>query len=438
MELDLTAVVPLDGEVPDFAAMNEWQREHWAEGDRWRLRTLRDWEDSQTGLRVVRTERYSVQADDGGPPVCTEVSDRSHDPRQCLGCSRRTAWVADQVRLESQAAGLELANAAFKSGREVFETPPFNPLWGTEDELLSSVGQGLMIAGRDGTGKTSFGQEYAKRRAGLSGWGPVMWDLPVAVLPRGERVLYFAMDRPQQAREAFVRSLSPDQGDEVNERFVFHESPPVLDLSGARGQEWLLESVARFEAGMVVFDSRKDLGDTMDTKRLSGIARMTQMLSGLNVEVVFLHHPVKEYRRGTPALEQVYGHREVFSGLGSVLFIEGDPGARDVRIHQVKPLRKPVTPFQVTLDHATGTSTRASRVAEAQARQLAEQAARYADAQRLDRLRQALGKHADAEGWAPSGAVAKELGVERMSGSEYEDLVATSARGRYAKVRLLP
>lgn len=75
VELDLTAIMPLDDEVPDFAAMNEWQREDWAQGGRWRLGMLRDWEDSQTGpapnaefdeaevRRLLRSKRDRAEAE---------------------------------------------------------------------------------------------------------------------------------------------------------------------------------------------------------------------------------------------------------------------------------------------------------------------------------------------------------------------------------------
>ena len=73
--------------------------------------------------------------------------------------------------------------------------------------------------------------------------------------------------------------------------------------------------------------------------------------------MLILHHPHKGRRHGPPSLEDVSGFREVFSGLGSVLFLDS-PRAGDslITVHHVKPIHEPMPIRRILRDHAAGTS----------------------------------------------------------------------------------
>lgn len=114
---------------------------------------------------------------------------------------------------------------------------------------------------------------------------------------------------------------------------------------------------------MVVLDSRKDLGSTVEPTEVAGVSRAIQLLVSADIEVLVLAHPVKGRRNGRPTLEDVSGLRDVFSGLGSVVFLDGAPGKHDVQVHQVKPIREVVAPFRIEHDHSTGRSERVGTVA---------------------------------------------------------------------------
>ena len=76
------------------------------------------------------------------------------------------------------------------------------------------------------------------------------------------------------------------------------------------------------------------------------MATAVQLLVASDVEVLVLARPTKARRNGPPLLEHVSGHREVFSGLGSVIFLDGRPGDPLVTVHHVKPIRDRVKPFK--------------------------------------------------------------------------------------------
>lgn len=58
-----------------------------------------------------------------------------------------------------------------------------------------------------------------------------------------------------------------------------------------------------------------------------------------DIEMLVPAHPVKGRRNGPPLLKHLSGHREVFSGLGSVLFLDGRPGDATVTVHHVKLIK---------------------------------------------------------------------------------------------------
>lgn len=304
-----------------------------------------------------------------GVRPCPEAKDLRHRQQGfCAACDlyaqamrRQNAEELDRMADEA----VRLTSTSMRvSGDYLFDLPTVAPVWGTPDELLAAEGQGWMIVGPDGTGKTSLACEYAKARLALPGWGGSIWGLPVKPLPPERSVYYLGMDRPRQMMEAFMRGVGPDLREELTTRLFVHRGPPPLRLSRDKGQEWLLAEVEETRAGLVVLDSRKDLSSTVDPVEVAGVARAVALLVALEVEVLVLAHPVKGRRNGPPSLEDVSGLRDVFSGLGSVVFLDGTAGAREINMHHVKPIREVVRPFVIEHDHRTGRSGRTGAITE--------------------------------------------------------------------------
>lgn len=293
----------------------------------------------------------SVQRRYGGDAAYRRLVEERTDWRRAdREASRRVD--AEEERQVADEAGM------WVTGVDLADLPAIAPIWGDEEHLLAAEGQGWMIVGPDGTGKTSTASQYVKARLALPGWGGFMWGLPVKPLAPGQGVIYLAMDRPRQMMEAFVRGLSRPVLQGLDGRLLVHKGPPSFPLSGEPGQRWLLQHVLRWNAGLVVLDSRKDLGSTVDPIQVAGVARAVQLLSANDIEVLVLAHPVKGRRNGPPTLEDVSGLRDVFSGLGSVVFLDGGAGRHHIDVHQVKPIRELVPPFKILHDHATGRSER--------------------------------------------------------------------------------
>lgn len=303
---------------------------------------------------ALRAMVETAEANALGPPPCPDAGPFSrHNSRQCLTCRCREEWVTRQAR--AAVDDLDDAGQSMRvSGGHLFDLPADSPIWGTAEAMYSAEGQAWMICAPDGRGKTSDACQYGKARLGFA---DSMWGQPVKPLPPDRSVYYFAMDRPRQMMEAFRRGVTPDMRPMLEERLHIHRGPPPLKLSWAPGQEWLLREVEQTRAGLVVFDSRKDVGNTLDGAEVSGFATAVQLLVAADVEVLILHHPHKGRRNGPPSLEDVSGFREVFSGLGSVLFIDS-PKAGDslVTAHHLKPIREVLPPLRVMRNHATGVS----------------------------------------------------------------------------------
>ena len=251
----------------------------------------------------------------------------------------------------------EVASAPdrWQPGDVVLDTPDCTPNWGVERDALTTAGQSVLVFGPDGTGKSTLLQHYAKARLGLAGWGGLLLGEPVAPLPDDQRVLYLAADRPQQIREGFKRGMTEEEREVLRERLEFHDGPPPIDLFTKAGRNWLLRRIREGNVGLLILDSYKDLVDPMDPRQVTGLNRLLKELDADGLEVMVAHHSTQEAdKKSTPNLTAAYGHRNVFSGFGSVLQIKGKPGATEVKLHQVKPIRETHAPIDVLIDHAAG------------------------------------------------------------------------------------
>ncbi|WP_229328442.1 DnaB-like helicase N-terminal domain-containing protein [Streptomyces sp. UNOC14_S4] len=228
------------------------------------------------------------------------------------------------------------------------------PLWGTREKTAWASGESLMIVGAPGVGKTTLAHQVVLARIGLQG---TVLDMPVAP---SKRVLYLAMDRPQQIAKAMARRIGRHDEAILRDRLVVWQGP--LPTSLDREPDLLADLAAAHQADTIVIDSLKDAVSTLVDDALAvafNNARQRAIRNG--VEVMELHHQRKS-QEGTardtrPSLDRVYGSTWITSGAGSVLFISGEAGDPAVTLHHLKTPTGEIGPLQLIHDHAHGTTT---------------------------------------------------------------------------------
>lgn len=227
--------------------------------------------------------------------------------------------------------------------------------WGTDDRILGAHGEALLLAGPQGTGKTTLGQQAALGLAGIEEYGNLL-GLPIS--PTGGNVLYLAMDRPRQAARSFRRMVGEAWRMELNARLVVWPGPPPFDLAKHPGV--LLSMAADAGATAVVVDSLKDafIGLT-DDEAAAGWNRARQTVLAAGIDLLELHHTRKAGQGATetPSVDSIYGSTWITSGCGSVLLLSGAPGDPIVAVHHVKQPAEQVGPMQIIHDHSVGRTT---------------------------------------------------------------------------------
>jgi hypothetical protein len=269
-----------------------------------------------------------------------------------------TLVVVEQPR--DQPATVDLSGYLVPGAEWLQQLPEAPPaVWGKGEQVLWAQGEALMIAGGPGLGKTTLAGQLVRGRLGLQ---PLVLDLPVE---EGGRLLYLAMDRPQQIgrrlRQQFATSeLTALEG---TGRLVLGIGPPPQDL--ARHPELLPALCAEAGADTLVVDSLKDaaIGLTED-EVAAGYNRARQLAITAGVQVLELHHLVKRGADGKAptTLADVYGSAWLTAGAGSVLLLAGDAGDPIVRATHLKQPMEPWGPAEIAHDHARGTSTVHARV----------------------------------------------------------------------------
>jgi hypothetical protein len=235
-------------------------------------------------------------------------------------------------------------------GTFLLDQPPVPPaVWGVGDSILWAEDEALVIAGPDGTGKTTLAGELVKAR--LSG-GQVL-DLPVAAGKR--RVLYLAMDRPSQSARALGRLFSVEDKAVLEDRLRIWKGPPPKDL--ARDPELLIHLCELADADTLFVDSLKDAVMRLSEDDAGAMwNRARQMVIMTGVQVCELHH-TRKTGQGTdriPArLDDLYGSRWITAGAGSVVCLWGNAGDLTVQFRHLKPVVVRAGPKTLIIDPET-------------------------------------------------------------------------------------
>jgi replicative DNA helicase len=232
------------------------------------------------------------------------------------------------------------------------------PIWGVGDQVLWAEGEGLMIYGPQGRGKSTLAQQLVNARNGFG--PPELLGLPVK---RDDRpTLYLAMDRPRQVQRSWRRMVDRDRDWEaLNGKVIVWLGPLPFKL--AWDDAGMLPAWAQdeFGAGLVVVDSYKDLAPKLtDDETGNLVNRVVQKTLAAGIDWVGLHHPRKSQAQNKKpdSLDDVYGSTWLTSGLGSVIGLwSKDAGEDLVEFSHIKQPAEVVSLGAVRHDHAAGRTT---------------------------------------------------------------------------------
>ena len=251
------------------------------------------------------------------------------------------------------------------AGSFVLDLPARLPaLWGTSTHPAWVEGEGLMLVGPQGVGKTTIAQQLVLALAGLRFAGA----RHEREAGRGARCSTSRWSRPLQ----IARSWSADghrgrNASSWSEHATVWRGPLPFSLVNAPRH---LAAWARdeHEAAVVVVDSYKDLAPDLSSETTGAqINEAVQECLAEGIQWVGLHH----HRKGTaenPGAEDARrtctARGWLTAGLGSVLGLGGDPGAELVEVKHLKQPAETLGTFGVKHDHAKGTSERADELPE--------------------------------------------------------------------------
>lgn len=228
-------------------------------------------------------------------------------------------------------------------------------LWGQGNQVLWSSGEALMLAGGQGLGKTTLALQIVRELLGL-GDGSLL-GLPVSA--DAGRVLYLAMDRPNQIARAAGRIFTEADRPVLTERLHVWRGPPTRDL--AANPATLAKMADYYGAGVVVVDSLKDAAVRLSEDAVgSQWNRARQNVLAQGCQILELHHTKKRnlaQPHAGPSVDDVYGSTWLTSGCGSVVLLGGEPGDPIVGFRHVKQPAEEVGPFRLLHDQAAGVMT---------------------------------------------------------------------------------
>jgi replicative DNA helicase len=271
------------------------------------------------------------------------ASDLVDEIRLQVGELEQRVTPADDIHLHS-------------GGDFILDTPSTDTaVWGTTDGQIGwASGEGLVLAGPQGVGKTTLAQQLA-----LAGCGLLSQILGMPVTTAEKRTLYIAADRPRQAARSLARMVDEHNRADLNDRLQVWAGPlPFLLSDQPTG---LVRLCQRLDIGRVFIDSIKDvIGKPSDEEHANRFNMAIQHCLAADIEVCALHHQRKEQQgAGKPKhLADVYGNTFLTAGMGSVILLWGDPGDPIVELRHLKQPNDEIGPWDIRHNHDRGITLR--------------------------------------------------------------------------------
>lgn len=269
---------------------------------------------------------------------------RTVDPDQALTALHDTA---------TQLAGATNIRDRALPGDAILDAPEQVPaIWGTDNQILQAEGESLFVVGPTGVGKTTLIGQQAKGVLGLGDGQLLGFDL--AETPG--RVLYIAMDRPEQIIRALRRTFDPADRQTLAERLTLWKGPPPFNL--VKDPAALAAFARTYDATHIFIDSLKDLAVGLNDDAVGSavnIALQTCLADG--IAVTLNHHQKKGQGEKPRTIEHVYGSSLITNGAGSIVLLWGAAGDLVLDLEHLKQPVETVGPLKVAHDHDTGTTT---------------------------------------------------------------------------------
>lgn len=270
------------------------------------------------------------------------------------------ADLVDEIRLQVGELEQRVVTAddthLHHGGDFILDTPKTDTaVWGGADGQIGwASGEGLVIVGPQGVGKTTLAQQLA-----LAGTGLLSQILGMPVTTDERPTLYVAADRPRQAARSLARMVDEHNRQDLNQHLRVWAGPLPFLLSEQPTS--LARLCDRLGVGRVFLDSIKDLiGKPSDEEHANRFNLAVQHCLAAGVEVCALHHQRKEQQgAGKPKhLADVYGNTFLTAGMGSVILLWGEPGDPIVELKHLKQPMEEVGPWEIRHNHDRGITVR--------------------------------------------------------------------------------
>lgn len=260
--------------------------------------------------------------------------------------------IEDEIELDEDQE--EFRDLMVPGGEFILRAPKKVPaLWGHEgSDVWWSPGEGLMITGTTGVGKSTLAGLLVRGRMGfldqVAGY---------PVVPGKKKVLYLAMDRPRQIQRALRRQFGDLSEEQINTKLAVWSGPPPSSFE--EDHKLLLRLAHAAGADTVVVDSLKDAIPKPSNEDAGGAwNRNVQHCNFAGIEVMVLHHQRKESNgenaRKPKSMSDVYGSNWLTAGLGSVILLWRESG-KDIEISQLKGPAGEGNFIKLHLDNERGT-----------------------------------------------------------------------------------